>query len=263
MLTSIQTLVLFANESADLELVLGGISVRTALIGSAIIIFLTILGAIIKDRIPKLKAPIFILIAITTVVTSFILIALTIYINVKSSSKGPVHWHADYEIWACDKRLNLRDPAGFLTNKIGTATYHEHNDDRIHLEGVVVEPRDASLGKFFKVVGGELTDKSMVVPLNDNVNETFINGDKCPDGQIGEVQVFVYKTTGETVGGRKVYKQEKLQDPANYIISGESQVPPGDCVIFEFGPQKNRTEHMCLQYQVQDKELGNYVEVMN
>lgn len=171
----------------------------------------------------------------------------TFYLNTVSSSKGPVHWHADVEVWACGNELNLKDPKG-LSNKLGTSTLHEHNDKRIHLEGVVVKPMDASLGKFFAVIGGQLTTSQLSVPLND-FTQTFQNGQKCPNGQMGQVQVFVYKTDGST------YSQTKLANPASHIISPFSQVPPGDCVIVEFDVPKDKTEKICRSFKVAE-EIG-------
>jgi hypothetical protein len=219
---------------------------------------------------------------VVIVSTTLTISAATVYLNVKSATGGPVHWHADFEIWACGNEIELRDPTGFLSNKIGTATYHEHNDKRVHLEGVPVDlPYDASLGKFMNVVGGQVNGNTLVVPLNDEKYfendedevdgdgaaapnpefvESFIKsgsegkfasfagGELC-GGVPSEVQVFVYNYDKDT----KTYKQTKLEDPASYAIAQESQVPPGDCVIFEFGPIRERTDKLCEQYGVRDQ----------
>lgn len=203
------------------------------------------------------------------------------YLNVKSDTGGPVHWHADFEIWACGNEIALRDPRGFLSNKIGSPTLHEHNDKRIHLEGVPVTlPHDASLGKFMSTIGGELTQSSLTVPVNDDylfedaqdaqdgdghgapapelvepyIHTTpqgrearFVTGQNCGD-QPAELQVFVYSHDPQT----KQYRQQKLQDAATYAIAGRDQVPPGDCVIFEFGPTRQYTDKLCKQYGVRD-----------
>ena len=172
------------------------------------------------------------------------MIVSTVYLNTISSSKGPVHWHADIEIWSCGKELELQDPEGSFSNKIGTATLHEHNDKRIHLEGVVVEPHDASLGKFFRVIGGEITPTSITVPTNTGP-AVLTNGTMCPNGEQGTVQAFLFRTDDDGY-----YTQTKLADPQDHIIAPYSTVPEGDCIIVEFGASKARTDRLCQSYEV-------------
>ncbi|MEK6951231.1 MAG: hypothetical protein AABX13_05920 [Nanoarchaeota archaeon] len=166
----------------------------------------------------------------------------TIYLNLTSHTAGPVHWHADFEIWNCGKQIDLRDPRG-ASNRIGTSTFHEHGDNRIHVEGVVVKLPDASLHRFFEVVGGKLAEEELRVPTN----EGFVSvgkGDFCENGEgdeEGKVQVFVYQTEGET------YQQRKITD--EYVLSPQALVPPGDCLIIEFDREKEHTDKLCLSYQ--------------
>jgi hypothetical protein len=227
-----------ASESADLEAQIASWSVRSVLTASLILVVLLGLSALLKKHSSK----VFGVIILTVTSTSLFLIGSTIYLNVVSSSKGPVHWHADFEVWACGEKQDLQNPKGRLSNKVGTATLHEHNDERIHLEGVVVEPKDASLGKFWRVVGGELTKDALVMPTVNGV-KSFVSGQDC-NGQPAAVQVFVYKVADDNY-----YSQTKLADPAAYVISPESNIPPGDCVIVEFGQAKDRTDRLCAQYK--------------
>ncbi|MCA9349121.1 hypothetical protein KC878_03180, partial [Candidatus Saccharibacteria bacterium] len=166
--------------------------------------------------------------------------------------------------------------------KIGTASLHEHNDKRIHLEGVVVnEHEDATLGNFMHVIDGNLERGSMTIPVGQNnlfeddqdgdivdtSNRTYIesmvrgsgnaryldlmNGESCSgnaDAQPAEVQVFVYRFDKDN----DTYSQTKLDDPANYVYSPYSNVPPGDCIIFEFDSPKDFTDKLCLQYGLKD-----------
>lgn len=276
-----QSLLVLAT--SDLEESINNLSLITVIVASVLLILLVLAAMWANKRKKKLlKLPLFLAILIVVTGTTLTISGATVYLNVKSATGGPVHWHADFEVWACGNELELRDPHGFLSNKIGTATYHEHDDKRIHLEGVPVNlPQDASLGKFFSVVGGELTSNSMVVPLNDDKlfedgkNEedgdgsaapyaeqiepfiktgkdgkyaTFVNGQACGD-QESEVQVFVYQLNEKD----KTYTQTKLDNPADYAITGQSQVPPGDCVIFEYGPPRDRTTKLCQQYGIRDR----------
>jgi hypothetical protein len=267
----------------DLESSIHSLSLNIVGIGSALIIIFVVLAVLLAKKQPKVKLPLFLGILIAVLGTTGVIAGGTVYLNLNSYVGGPVHWHADIEVWACNNELELRDPTGFLSNKIGTATLHEHNDKRVHLEGVPINAEDASLGKFMNVIGGQITKDTLIVPLNDNdkMLETghgeedgdgsggqapeqiepylrteadgkvakFINGEYCGD-QKAEVQTFVYNFDKTT----KTYKQTKLDDPANYAISHYSDVPPGDCIVMEFAPLKDRTDKLCKQYGVRDKD---------
>ena len=266
----------------DLENTIAELATSTVTIAAVSLIILTILAMLLSNRFEKLKMPLFVLMVVAMAGSSVTLVGSTVYLNTKADSGGPVHWHADAEFWACGNELELRDPTGFLSNKIGTATLHEHDDHRIHLEGVVVDEEiDATLGKFMHVSGGAITEQELVMPLNadgegnlfeddedgDGPASTdpaaiepyiiddpeigkvahFKDGDTCND-EVSDVQVFVYKYDGEN----KTYVQTKLENPRDYVISGEPNVPPGDCVIFEFGPSRDKTDKLCEQYGIRD-----------
>ncbi|MBP6098776.1 MAG: hypothetical protein KA477_02245 [Candidatus Levybacteria bacterium] len=188
------------------------------------------------------KKLLFILISTVAIGQTLLLAGSTIYVNAISHSKGPVHFHADLEIFHCGTKIDLENPTGF-SNKIGTSTLHEHNDFRIHLEGVVVEENDQSLGKFFHVIGGNITNDSLTVPTTNGML-SLKNGDLCPDGTPGILNVFLYKTVDKT------FIQQKINDPAHYIYASEGQVPSGDCIIIEYGPDKSSTDKLCTSYQV-------------
>ncbi len=269
--------------TGDLEESINSLSITVVVAAVILLTVLVLLALFITKRKKKqFKLPVFLAIIIVVVGTTLTISGSTVYLNLKSATGGPVHWHADIEFWACGNELELRDPHGVLSNKIGTATYHEHDDKRIHLEGVPVTlPQDASLGKFMDVVGGELTQGKLSVPLNDDkifedgehdedgdgagaayadqvepfieTNKdgklaTFTNGQAC-GSDVSQVQVFVYQFNAKD----KTYTQTKVEDPSNYAITGQSEVPPGDCVIFEFGPARDRTSKLCKQYGIRDK----------
>lgn len=270
----------------DLELQIASQSKQIILIACILLVVLIILSILLRDRVPKLKPWLFGALSATLIIPTLFLVASTIYINVKSESKGPVHWHAGIEFWACGTELDLRNPSGLLSNKIGTSTYHEHDDKFIHLEGVVMRrEHDASLGKFMGVTGGYITPQTIGIPLTNEKDKWFVTGDKLDgdpqgttfsadsletyishaedgpvatftsgesacDGQPGEVQVFAYTFDKEA----NTYRQEKITDPASYVIRDESSLgPPSDCLIVEFDIAKDRTDKLCEQYGVRDK----------
>lgn len=289
-------LIFFVAE-IDLEQQIINLALRTVIIASISLVFFIITAVLLKNHMPKLKLPLFVLIAVTMLGSTGILIASTVYLNTKADSKGPVHWHADIEFWSCGAELNLRDPQGMLTNKVGTATYHEHNDKRIHLEGVVVrKSHDASLGKFMQVTGGHITPGSVAIPLSRDQDKWFASGDQvdgdtqrpqnfslatgagawvtndekgpvlslgdgeyCGEGDESpaEVQVFAYHYDEAS----KTYSQRKVDDPADYVIRDESVVPPADCIIVEYDQPKERTDKLCRQYGVRDALRCTYFGV--
>jgi hypothetical protein len=266
----------------ELETFINQLSLTVTIVGSVLVVLLLAIALVLSKRqtkaAHKAKLPLFVAIVTVVLATTLTIGGGTVYLNIASATGGPVHWHADFEIWACGNELNLRDPHGLLSNKIGTPTLHEHNDKRIHVEGVPITlPYDFSLGKFMTVVGGGLSHDALTVPLNsDNYFETtqdgdgnptpapellapfihteaggkvasFVSGQKCGD-QPAEVQVFAMHYNDAD----KTYTQTKVGDPASYMPAKESQVPPGDCVIMEFAPSKARTDKLCKQYGIHD-----------
>lgn len=208
---------------------------------SAFVLLSLLLSILIKNKSETLKLVLFLFIAIPVIFGTGYLVYSTIHKNVTSVTGGPVHWHADFEIYSCGKKLELVDPEG-LSNRVGTSTLHEHNDERIHIEGAIEDFSEISLGQFFKKIGGELNSRSLTVPTKNGIINVK-DGDRCIS-QPGAVQVFVYRTVNS------FYFQEKLNDPARYVISHHAQVPPGDCIIIEFDIPKEKSDKLCEQYQI-------------
>lgn len=272
----------FANTRTDIEADINALSIRTIGVASLVLVVLLFLAAIVvKNKSYKnLKTPLFVAIAATIVLPSLLLVGSTVYINAISESKGPVHWHTDIEFWVCGQEIELRDPYAFLSNKIGTSTYHEHDDKRIHLEGVVIEKEfDASLEKFMEVTGGGITSGQLIIPTDPQLFENDTdgdiprgdeqvvrdlvaydkdgkpvistkNGDSCGESGPGEVQAFLMRYKD----GSNTYTQTKLADPKKYVMRDESIVPPGDCLIVEFDVAKDSTDRLCQQYGVRDRD---------
>ncbi len=228
---------------SKLDEIVSSLSVNAVIIGTVLLVLLTAISLIIKRQGPGLKKLLFYSIILSTLLPTIFLAASTVYLNVSSSSGGPVHWHADFEFWNCGQELELKKPTGF-SNKLGTATLHEHDDKRIHLEGVVVEERNASLGNFIKVIGGSISPTTLMLPTTSG-NITMKSGEICANGEPGEFQVFAYHVNDDNT-----YSQRKISDPASFVIAPHSQVPPGDCIIMEFGEMKEKTDKLCRSYKV-------------
>lgn len=237
------------DTTPSIDSILSSISLTLALAAFGVLIGLIVVAILLPRATEQVKRFLFLSIAALVIATTLVLAGSTVWLNLNSWSGGPIHWHADFSVIACGKELDLVDPEGFA-NRTGTATRHEHNDQRLHYEGVVVEEEDAELGNFLRDIGIILTDDELEFPTNEGVVD-YHTGDSCPDGSIGEVQVFTYQTDRLT----NTFHQQKLDNFTSYIIAAEGQVPPGDCLIVEFSTPKERTDHLCQSYEAA-YELG-------
>ncbi|MEK6808105.1 MAG: hypothetical protein AABY14_00290 [Nanoarchaeota archaeon] len=212
------------------------------LISGGIVLFFVLLSLHSKKKSKKLKLFLFLGIIIPIILSTTYSAVSTIFLNTVSSTKGPVHWHADFEIWACGEKYELIDPQG-ISNRVGSPVFHEHNDNRMHVEGVVMNKEDAKLHHFFEFIDGELSNDRLRIITNRGTLEKT-NWEQCPDGRIGNIQVFVYRTKNAK------YFQEKIHNYEDYVLSPYQTVPPGDCIIIDFDEEKPMTEHICTTYRL-------------
>jgi len=235
-------------EEVSLEAYAAHFSLRLAGYGFLAIVGLLLIATLLRKPNEQIKQLLFVSVASLTAAVTVVLVGTTLYLNTISWSNGPVHWHADFEVWACGQELDLLDPQGRFSNKTGTPTRHEHNDKRLHIEGVLVNEEDATLSSLFAALGGRLTGNELVFPTNDHL-ATYQTGGTCPDGLPGFVQVFAYQTSPDG------YYQQRPVDPSLHQIAAQSQVPPGDCIIVEFGLLVTKTDRLCRSYVVAE-EIG-------
>ena len=187
--------------------------------GSVLFGVLVFLMVKLKKRMKsKMKQFVYSLVVLTVGFVSLYLIITTIFLNVTSETGGPVHWHADYEVWACGEKLTLIDPK-FPSNKVGTPVLHDHGDNRIHVEGVISNMLDASLHAFFKIIGGELTKTTLGFPTNEKYRH-YENDMLCASGNPGILYVFV--------------NGEEVDDFAEYVLAPYETIPPGDTIKIIF-----------------------------
>lgn len=245
-----------------------------AIVSAAIILLMVLVVCAVASRNrPHYKNPIFTLMVFIVVATTLALGGLAMVLNINSPTGGPVRWGADYQLWACGNQLDLRGPRGLIGDRVGAPTLYEKNDGHIYYTGTPARlPDDASLGKFMQAVGGNISDNTLVVPLDDTtgfmgtptaaeliepflstdqngVTARFISGQRCGDER-AEVQTFAYAFNPAT----NTYSQTKLDHPATYELSHSRSSPPGDCIIVEFAAPKDRTDHLCASYGVRDAE---------
>ena len=210
---------------------------------SVMFIFVLFIVTIGKDFAERNKKLSFLILVVPIFLASLYLAGSTVYGNILSETDGPVHWHADYQIWACGEKLDLTDPQGFK-NKIGTTGFHEHNDDRIHFEDTPKKISDINLKNYFSVIGGELYQGHLRYPTNNGIVE-YTNNDACP---------------GEGPGKLKVYINGKLEEHfEDYIIYPDPNVPPGDCIIIVFDSSNSeKTNLICDSWNVQGWDYDSF-----
>ena len=162
----------------------------------------------------------FAIIAAAAIISTLYLAGTTVYLNQKSWSNGPVHWHADFEIWVCGEQIDIIDPEGFRS-LVGESAVHEHGDSRIHIEGVMFEKEDATLKEFFEALEGEFTPEKLAVATNDGIKSWEQGAETC-NGNYAEWHTSV---------NGKLMPSEAAPD---YVISPWQTVPPGDTIKFVF-----------------------------
>jgi len=133
---------------------------------------------------------------------------------------------------------------------------HEHNDYRIHVEGVVVDSGHAALSTFFDVIGGYISNTEMSIPTNDGLM-TYTDGELC-NGKPAKLQAWVYRVTNPSTQTKEgfIYEVTKLDNIPSFILAPYAYVPPGDCVIIEFDEEKEMTDKICESYRVAES-LGD------
>ncbi len=194
------------------------------LYGIAALIVLSLLAIHYRGSMTKTeKKAVFILYVVITAAITLYMAGGTVYLNLTSATGGPVHWHADFEIWICGEKLSIIESEGF-ENKVGETQLHHHNDLRIHVEGVLQHMDEASVGEFFRSIGGEFTEDELTVPLADKSVRTWRNGDRCPDGKPGKIRFFI--------NGKENF------DFGKYIIAPYPDVPPGDFLNITFATER-------------------------
>jgi hypothetical protein len=127
------------------------------------------------------------------------------------------HWHARYAFFVCGER---QPNAPFWEGGV-----HTEGDGIMHIHPFKgsEEGRGARLVKWFEYGGGELTLDSVRLPGD---HTTYTNGDECPDGSPGMVQVWVTHAATAFEDGF----DERLSDWTEYIPQD------GDSVLIVFGP---------------------------
>lgn len=97
-----------------------------------------------------------------------------------NQSIGEIHWHATAQLSVCGEPKELPVPLPGQHQK-GLSLMHTHDDGKLHIEGVVGNANEITLGKFMQAIGVSFT------------NDQFFgkkNGDAC-NGVPGKVTLLV------------------------------------------------------------------------
>lgn len=193
-----------------------------------------------------------------------------------SWSGGEIHWHADFEILVENEtgqieRVNLVDPGEFcettshessymcsINDRTGSTEYHEHNDNRIHLEGSFKTRRDASLAAFFEQFNGTLSNTELEVPTNEGRLERY-------EDEQNTIKVLVKKGVGNrywcAVGSNLPAEDrcsshgQSADNPEEYIISPYSRGANLDNIFIVYD---SRTVEEALQDVREDGEYRGF-----
>ena len=142
-------------------------------------------------------------------------IIVGVFFAIKSASKGapqaetaytsgPVHWHAAMKLSVCGTPRELPGPKD--GSMVGPMLYHHHGDNTWHIEGRIFKKEDIALGKFFDVHS---------IPFDRDRLLDKKNGDTCPDGRPGEVQMFV---TGAPNTGFRDYIAQSTPEASDQVV---------------------------------------------
>ncbi|WP_414836757.1 hypothetical protein [Candidatus Nanohalococcus occultus] len=169
-----------------------------------------------------------------------------------SWTNGEVHYHADYEVLVEENgelvRTNLVNPEEFckdtshessymckINDRTGSTKYHEHNDQRIHLEGTFKTRESASLAAFFETFGGKITNEELIYPTTEGLVNITEDGGK-------QIKILVKKGVGGSrewcVVGNNAAKErtcksygELATSPENYVVSPYTQNPSNSEIL--------------------------------
>lgn len=128
-------------------------------------------------------------------------IAYLAYGLVTTSSGPVVHWHANVTIETCGLTVDLpRIPAG--ASHLGNDLLHTHDDNIIHIEGIVKSDNDIRLGAFFDAIR---------LPFSENQLYNFKNGQACSaNSSPGKVKMFINGKENNEFRNHVVRDQEDI-----------------------------------------------------
>lgn len=116
------------------------------------------------------------------------------------------HWHSEYEVQLCGQTVPD------FERREGDIHTHGKGLIHIHPKSEKTAGKAANLGAFMESNEAVLTDTKLAVPMRG----TYVNGEKCPSGETGQVQVLV--------------DGKRIDDPDGYVPQD------GEDIVIKFGP---------------------------
>lgn len=207
-------------------------------LGCVTLIGATVVALLVEDRLAERGKHLMMVVFLLGILVPTIYTAVAyIHTSQTSWSGGEVHYHADFEVIVDGERYNLVDPRLFcerseegdymcrLNDRVGLTEYHEHNDQRIHLEGTFKTRDEATLAAFFEAFGGTLTDTTIRYPTNEGWTNRTETGNRT-------LKVLVERGAGGTRDWCALdpaasdadrcidtYLDERVTTPEDYVIS--------------------------------------------
>lgn len=226
------------------------------LVGAVSAVLFLAAAVIAHRKAPHIQLPLFAGLCVVVLCISFLLAAASTA-HLKGSPTGPIERQAQISFWVCGQQLALRDPSRWLSNKLGTARWHEHNDDIMHYQGIPTNlEEEVSVSAFMQAVKGQISPFTLVVPLNeqwpladrstnaaverfiavqrDGKYASMVNGQTCNNAP-AEVQLFAVTD----------HSQFKILDPPHYIVSTKRAAD--ECLVVEFDVPKAATAYRCTE----------------
>lgn len=150
-----------------------------------------------------------------TIVTLVIVVFVALFVWwIKQQPQIPlnqeVHAHAYIDIFVCGQQKDLprADNKDSVHGKgfVGVQLLHTHDDNKLHLEGVVRNRQHVSLGAFFDAIK---------VPFESTKVFNTINGDMC-NNKPGMWKMYV---NGKQTNKFREYIPFNAKDPQKQVIS--------------------------------------------
>lgn len=230
------------EKTSNIESLLFSLSIPSVLIAFGILLVTSLaIVFIFRNPTPLGKKFTFIFMLLVIVIPTIFIFSSLMYVSLTSYSGGKIHWHADFEIFVDGELLELKDPEGFLSNKVGSPRFHEHDDNRIHAEGIFQKKEGLTLRAFLDEVDGVLEIDKLVFPTVNGVVEVKNSDTKT-------LKAVVKK------GVQDERHWEILEDFPNHVISPYAYVPPGDFIILVYDGQ---SKEQLLQDVMEDDKYGS------
>ncbi|MEK6862001.1 MAG: hypothetical protein AABY07_08610 [Nanoarchaeota archaeon] len=121
--------------------------------------------------------------------------------KVESYTKGPVHWHAELNVYICGKKVGVPEELPQGQHHLGLPLLHTHADGLIHIEGQIWKKEDITLGAYMDAIN---------VPFANNTIIDYKNDGMCNDGKSNKIKMLV--------------NGEESSEFRNYVVNDKDKI---------------------------------------